>query len=523
MTTSGIPVETAYTSGHLKGFDPRIELGEPGYFPYTRGIHPSMYRSRLWTMRQYGGFGTATETNQRYRALLARGQTGLSVAFDLPTQMGLDSDHPMADGEVGKTGVAISTAEDMAALFDGIPLENISVSLTINAPASILWCFYLYLAERRGISWKKLSGTIQNDILKEYIARGTFIFPPAPSLRLAVDAIEFGVRQAPMWYPISVSGYHIREAGATPVQEIAFTLANAIAYVQETVKRGLGADDFAPRLSFFFNAHNHFLEEIAKFRAARRLWAHIMKDRFHAKHPDSLKLRFHTQTAGVTLTLQQPMNNLVRVTFQALAAVLGGTQSLHINGFDEAIALPTDHSATLALRTQQIIAHESGAPDVVDPLGGSCFIESLTNELERRAMDYLDRIDGMGGVLRAIEQGFVKQEIEASAYAWQREMEAGQHRVVGVNVYQETEESRFPYLTVDLSLQEKQIKRLQAYREFRDTRALRQRLREVEGTGRSRRNVLPSVYGAVKAGATLGEITGALKEAWGGYRASAVF
>lgn len=522
-TSSGIPVEPVYTEEDAGKFETQAMPGAPGAYPYTRGIYPSMYRGRFWTMRQYSGFATAEETNRRYKALRARGQTGLSVAYDLPTQMGLDSDHPLAEGEVGKTGVAVSTVEDMAVLFADIPLEKVSVSMTINAPAAILWCFYLNLAEKRGHSWKSLAGTIQNDILKEYIARGTFIFPPMPSLGLAVDAIEFGMKQVPAWHPISISGYHIREAGATAAQEVAFTLANGIAYVEEAVKRGLAVDGFGPRLSFFFNAHNNFFEEIAKFRAARRLWARIMKERFGARNPESLKLRFHTQTAGVTLTLQQPMNNLVRVTFQALAAILGGTQSLHTNGFDEALALPTEHAATLALRTQQILAHESGVPDVADPLGGSYFVESLTSALEARAQEYLDRIEALGGTLKAVEQGFVKQEIEASAYAWQREMEQGLHRVVGVNAYEEREEVSAPYLTVDAAMQEKQIARLLEFRKRRDKRALKSRLKELQGLARRKANVVPGIYEAVKVEATVGEIAGALKEIWGGYRAPSGF
>ena len=440
MTGSGIPIERIYTPEDLEGWDYLTQLGFPGDYPYTRGVQPTMYRGRLWTMRQYAGFGTAQETNERFRFLLGQGQTGLSVAFDLPTQIGYDSDHDLAEGEVGRVGVAIDSLEDMGVVFDGIPLDRVSTSMTINAPASILLAMYQAVGEKQGVPPAKLNGTVQNDILKEYVARGTYIFPPEPSMRLVTDIFEYCSKTIPSWNTISISGYHIREAGSTAVQEIAFTLANGIAYVQAAIDKGLDVDAFAGRLSFFFNSHVNFFEEVAKFRAARRLWARIMKERFGAKNPRSYRLRFHTQTAGSSLTAQQPDNNIIRTTMQALAAVLGGTQSLHTNSRDEALALPTEDSVRIALRTQQIIAYESGAADTIDPLAGSYFIEKLTDEIEARALSYIEKIDDMGGAVRAVENGFMQREIQDSAYKYQRAVESKQKRVVGVNCFQIEEE-----------------------------------------------------------------------------------
>ena len=475
-TTSGIEVRTFYTPRDLEQSAYERDLGAPGEYPYTRGVQATMYRGRFWTMRQYAGFATAEESNRRYRYLLAQGQTGLSVAFDLPTQMGYDSDHPLATGEVGKVGVSIASLEDMETLFKDIPLDRVSTSMTINATAGILLAMYIAVAEKQGVNRSQLSGTIQNDILKEYSARGTYIFPPRPSLRLITDIFAFCARELPDWNTISISGYHMREAGSTAVQEVAFTLANGIEYVRAATKAGLDVDTFAPRLSFFFNAHNELFEEVAKFRAARRLWAKIMRERFGAKHPRSLMLRFHTQTAGCTLTAQQPDNNVVRVTLQALAAVLGGTQSLHTNSRDEALALPSEASARLALRTQQIIAHESGVTDTVDPLAGSYYVEALTNEIEQAAQAYIDRIEAMGGAAAAIERGFVQDEIHQSAYRYQKEIERGERVVVGVNQFAMEERPPEGLLKVDPTVQEAQISRLRRLRAERDNPAVQRAL-----------------------------------------------
>ncbi|HEY8393314.1 MAG TPA: methylmalonyl-CoA mutase family protein, partial [Thermaerobacter sp.] len=466
-TISGLPVKRVYTAADLEGFDPDRDLGEPGEYPYTRGVYPTMYRGRLWTMRQYAGYATAEESNRRFKYLLEQGQTGLSIAFDLPTQIGYDADHPMAEGEVGKVGVSVSSLADMEVLLDGIPLDRVSTSMTINAPAAILLAMYIAVAEKQGVPPEKLSGTIQNDILKEYVARGTYIFPPGPSMRLITDIFAYCAEHLPNWNTISISGYHIREAGATAVQEVAFTLANAKAYVRAALDAGLDIDRFAPRLSFFFNAHMDFFEEIAKFRAARRMWARIMREEFGAKNPRSWMLRFHTQTAGSTLTAQQPENNIVRVTLQALMAVLGGTQSLHTNAMDEALALPTDETARIALRTQQIIAYESGVTNTVDPLAGSYFVESLTNRIEEEAQRYLDRIEEMGGAVAAIERGFMQREIMDAAYRYQREVESGRRVVVGVNKYVIEEEPPRNLLRVDPSVRERQIRRLEEVRRRR--------------------------------------------------------
>jgi len=506
----------------ISGWDSIQELGLPGQYPYTRGVYPGQYRSRLWTMRQYAGFGSARESNQRYRYLLSKGTTGLSVAFDLPTQIGIDSDHPLAQGEVGRVGVAIDSLEDMEVLFEGIPLERVSTSMTINATAPILLALYFATAERQGADLKRLSGTVQNDILKEYIARGTYIYPPKPSMRLVTDIFAFCRAHAPEWNTISVSGYHIREAGATAAQEIAFTLANGIAYISAAIDRGLDVDEVAPRVSFFLNAHNNFLEEIAKFRAARRMWAHIMRGRFKAKNPRSWAFRFHTQTAGSTLTAQQPDTNIVRVALQALSAVLGGTQSLHSNSRDEALALPTEASALLALRTQQIIAYESGITNTVDPVAGSYTIEKLTNELQQVAEAYIDKIDGLGGMLAAIERGFVQREIQQAAYEYQAEIENGSRVIVGVNRYQEGPRQEIPILRIDPQIERKQVERLQKLRAGRDSGRVGRELREVEAAARGKRNLLPAILEAVKAYATVGEISGTLAGVFGHYQESVV-
>jgi methylmalonyl-CoA mutase N-terminal domain/subunit len=519
-TPSQIEVKAVYRASDLAGFDPERDLGEPGAYPFTRGVYPNMYRGRLWTMRQYAGYATARESNRRYRYLLEQGQTGLSVAFDLPTQMGYDSDHPLAQGEVGKVGVAIDTLADMETLFEGIPLDRISTSMTINATAPILLAMYLAVARKQGVAWERVSGTVQNDILKEYIARGTYIYPPGPSLRLCTDIFEFCSRFVPKWNVISISGYHIREAGATAVQELAFTFGNAITYVQAAVDRGLPVDEFAPRLSFFFNVHNHFLEEIAKFRAARRIWARLMRERFSARDPRSMMLRFHAQTAGSTLTAQQPEVNVVRVTLQALAAVLGGAQSLHCNARDEALGLPTEEAARLALRTQQVIAYESGVADTVDPLGGSYAIESLTNEIERRVFDYLDRIEALGGMLRAIEIGWVQKEIHESAYAYQRAIESGEQVVVGVNRFVLPEDRPIPVLRIDPEIEQAQVERLRRIKAERDAAAVRRALAELEEAARSTENLMPFIIRAVEAYATLGEISDCLRRVFGEHRES---
>lgn len=523
-TGGGVPVERLYTPENIKDLDYTEDLGFPGDYPYTRGVQPTMYRGRFWTMRQYAGYASAEESNERYKYLLQQGQTGLSVAFDLPTQIGYDSDHPMAQGEVGKVGVAIDSLEDMEILFDGIPLDKVSTSMTINAPASILLAMYIAVGEKQNVPADKLSGTIQNDILKEYIARGTYIFPPKPSMRLITDIFEFCSKHVPKWNTISISGYHIREAGSTAVQEVAFTLADGIAYVEAAVKKGLDPNVFGRRLSFFFNSHNDFLEEIAKFRAARRLWAKIMRERFGVTNPNAQKLRFHTQTAGCTLTAQQPENNIIRVTIQALAAVLGGTQSLHTNSFDEALALPTEESVRIALRTQQIIAYESGVTNTVDPLAGSYYLEWLTNEIERRAREYIDKIDEMGGMLVAIEKGYVQQQIQDSAYAYQRAIEKGEQIVVGVNKFQiEEKGTSRKILRVDPSMAEKQIARLRALKESRDNVKVKEALEEIRKAAKDESaNLMPKILEAVKVYATLGEICDVLREEFGEYRESII-
>jgi len=494
------------------------DLGAPGEFPYTRGIYPNMYRGRLWTMRQYAGYASAEESNARYKYLLAQGTTGLSVAFDLPTQIGLDSDDPLAHGEVGKVGVAIDSLEDMERLFAGIPLAEVSTSMTINATAAILLSLYLAVARKQGVPFDKVRGTLQNDILKEYIARGTYIYPPGPSLRLVTDIFGFCAREVPNWNTISISGYHIREAGSTAVQEVAFTLADGITYVEAALTAGLAIDDFAPRLSFFFNAHNNLLEEIAKFRAARRLWARIMRDRFKARDPRSLMLRFHTQTAGSSLTAQQPEVNIVRTTIQALAAVLGGTQSLHTNSMDEALALPTESAARVALRTQQVIAYESGVVETADPLGGSYAIEHLTDEIEAGAVEYLKKIEAMGGMLRAIEVGYVQREIQEAAYRYQKAIEAQEQVVVGVNRFQLEEEPPMKLLRIDPALEEAQVERVRALRERRDTRVVTEALTRLKQAATTDENLLPRILECVEAYATVGEISNALREIWGEYR-----
>ncbi len=519
-TSSGIDAGPVAVAGDVRpGLEDR--LGLPGEYPFTRGVQPTMYRGRFWTMRQYAGFGTAEESNRRYRYLLASGQTGLSVAFDLPTQMGRDSDHPRARGEVGKVGVAIDSIEDMATLLDGIPLGEVSTSMTINATGGILLALYQAVAERQGVAPADLQGTIQNDILKEYAARGTYIYPPGPSLRFITDIFAYAARVMPKWNPISISGYHIREAGSTAVQEVAFTLADGIAYVEAALQAGLDVDAFAGRLSFFFNAHNNLLEEVAKYRAARRLWARIMKERFRARDPRSMMLRFHTQTAGSMLTAQQPDNNVVRVTLQALAAVLGGTQSLHTNSRDEALGLPTEESVRIALRTQQIIANESGVADLVDPLGGAWAIERITDEIEEGAKVYLSRIDEMGGMVEAISRGYVQKEIQDAAYAWQKQVESKEQVVVGVNAFR-SDDPPVPAMKLDPALEEQQVARLRALRARRDGVAARQAIDAVRTAARGTDNLMPHVLAAVKAEATLGEISDALREVFGEYRETVV-
>lgn len=520
--TSGLELKTFYKPEDLKDWDAEAGLSFPGEYPFTRGIYPTLYRGRLWTMRQYAGYGTARESNARFRYLLEQGQTGLSVAFDLPTQIGLDSDHPLAQGEVGRVGVAIDTLEDMELLFRHIPLERVSTSMTINATAAILLALYFAVAEKQGASLGKLSGTIQNDILKEYIARGTYIYPPEPAMRIVTDIFAFCRDHAPEWNTISISGYHIREAGSTAVQEVAFTLANGIAYVEAARARGLDVDQIAPRLSFFLNAHNDLLEEVAKFRAARRLWARIMRERFKARSPRSWVFRFHVQTGGSTLTAQQPDVNLVRVTLQALAAVLGGTQSLHTNARDEALALPTEASVLLALRTQQILAFESGVANTVDPLAGSYTIEKLTNQVEQSAEEYLRKIDALGGVLRAIESGYIQREIQQAAYDYQKAVESGEQVVVGLNRYAGDEPASPPILRIDPEVERGQVERLREFRARRDAARVAEALRQVGETARSDRNLMPTIIGAVKACTTVGEIADALRGVFGEYQESVV-
>jgi len=523
-TSSHIPVNPLYTPADLKGSDYDSEVGYPGEYPFTRGVQATMYRGRLWTMRQYAGMGDAEESNKRYKYLLANGTTGLSVAFDLPTQIGLDSDHPLAAGEVGKVGVAIDSIEDMQRLFDGIELTKISTSMTINATASILLALYVGVARRQGTSddIRKLSGTVQNDVLKEYIARGTYIYPPQQAMRVITDMFAWANENVPDWNTISISGYHMREAGSTAVQEVAFTLGNGMAYVEAAVKAGLDVDQFAPRLSFFFNAHNNFLEEVAKFRAARRMWARIMREHFKAKHPKSWMLRFHTQTAGSTLTAQQPENNIVRTAIQAMAAVLGGTQSLHTNSYDEALALPTEQAARIALRTQQVIAYESGAPQTIDPLAGSYYVESLTNEIEKRAAEYLGKIEVLGGMLKAVERGFVQHEIQNAAYEYQQAVDQKQAIVVGVNRFEVEEEKPIPIQRIDPALEPKQVERLRALRAKRDAGPWKAALAGVEDAARSGANVMPRILAAVEASATVGEISDAMRRVFGEYKEAVV-
>jgi len=521
-TISGLPVDSLYTEKSIPNWDPEDALGYPGEFPYTRGIYPTMYRGRLWTMRQYAGFGSAVESNQRYRYLLSKGQAGLSVAFDLPTQIGMDSDHPLAQGEVGKVGVAIDSLEDMEALFDGIQLEKVSTSMTINATAAILLCLYVAVAKKQGANLARLSGTVQNDVLKEYIARGTYIYPVRPAMRIVTDIFAWCRESLPKWNTISISGYHIREAGSTAIQEIAFSLADGIAYVQAAIDAGLGVDDFAPQLSFFFNAHNDLLEEIAKYRAARRLWARIMRDRFAARDPRSLLLRFHVQTAGSSLTAQQPENNIVRVAIQALAAVLGGCQSLHTNSLDEALALPTEDAALIALRTQQIIAHETGVTNTVDPVAGSYAIEHLTNEIEKGAAAYIEKIDALGGMLRAIESGFVQGEIQKAAYAYQRAIEEKEQIVIGVNDFVSEEERTVPTLRIDAEIERSQVARLNALRAKRDSARVQFALAELQRRAATSENLLPAILTAVESYATVGEISNALSRVFGEYQESVV-
>jgi len=521
-TSSNIPVRPLYTPSDLEGWEQEKEAGYPGEFPFTRGVQASMYRGRLWTMRQYAGMGDAEESNKRYKYLLANGTMGLSVAFDLPTQIGLDSDNTLAMGEVGKVGVAIDSIEDMERLFEGIDLTKISTSMTINATGSILLALYVAVAKRKGGDIRKLSGTVQNDVLKEYIARGTYIYPPQQAMRIITDLLAWANENVPEWNTISISGYHMREAGSTAVQEVAFTLSNGIAYVQAAIDAGLDVDRFAPRLSFFFNAHSNFLEEVAKYRSARRMWAYIMRDRFKAKNPRSWMLRFHTQTAGSTLRAQQPENNIVRTALQALSAVLGGTQSLHTNSFDEALALPTEQAARIALRTQQVIAYESGVPQTIDPLAGSYYVEWLTNEIEQRAKEYLDKIEALGGMLKAIERGYVQQEIQNAAYDYQQAVDREQAVVVGVNRFTIDEEKPIPLLRMDEALERKQVERIRALRMRRDKAAWEAALREVEEAARSGANLMPAIIGAVEALATVGEISDAMRKVFGEYREAVV-
>ncbi len=521
-TSSHIPVHPLYTPADLGDLDYDTQVGYPGEYPYTRGVQATMYRGRLWTMRQYAGMGDAEESNKRYRYLLAQGTTGLSVAFDLPTQIGLDSDHVLAAGEVGKVGVAIDSVEDMERLFADIDLTKISTSMTINATASILLALYVAVARRQGADIRQLSGTVQNDVLKEYIARGTYIYPPTQAMRIITDLFAWTNENVPDWNTISISGYHMREAGSTAVQEVAFTLADGIAYVGAAIGAGLDVDKFAPRISFFFNAHNNFLEEVAKFRCARRMWAHIMREKFQAKNPRSWMLRFHTQTAGSTLTAQQPENNIVRTALQALAAVLGGTQSLHTNSFDEALALPTEEAARIALRTQQVIGYESGVAQTIDPLAGSYYIEALTNEIEARATEYLSKIEALGGMLKAIERGYVQAEIQNAAYEYQRAVDQGEAVVVGMNRFSVDEEKSVPIQRIDESLEPKQIERLRALRARRDTQRWQESLRQVEDAARSGANLMPRILTAVEALATVGEISDTLRRVFGEYQEAVV-
>jgi len=517
-TVSGQPIQRLYTPTDVADLDYGRDIGFPGQYPFTRGVHPTMYRGRLWTMRMFAGFGTGEETNQRYKYLLRHGETGLSVAFDFPTLYGYDTDAPEAEGEFGKCGVAVSSLADMEILFQGIPVDQITTSMTINGPAAVIWAMYIAAAEKRGIPMDRLGGTIQNDILKEYIAQKSWLFPPRPSMRLIIDTIEFGSRYLPRWNTISISGYHIREAGSTAVQELAFTLADGLAYVQAAVDRGLEVDSFAPRLSFFFNAHNDFFEEIAKYRAARRIWAREMRERFRARNPRSLWLRFHTQTAGCSLTAQEPENNIVRTAIQALAAVLGGTQSLHTNSMDEALALPSETAVRIALRTQQIIAHESGVANSVDPLAGSYMIEALTDRMEHQAYEYFEKIEALGGVVPAIEKGFFQKEIAASAYRYQRELDQQQKIIVGVNKYASDEPARIPILRMDPQGERRQLERLARVRRQRDNDLLAHRLESLRSAAQGTENLMPYILDAVRANGTLGEICAALRDVFGEYR-----
>jgi len=516
-TVSGRKIKSVYTPLDLENFDYLKQSGFPGEFPYTRGVHPTMYRGRLWTMRQFSGFGTAEDTNKRYKYLLSHGQTGLSVAFHLPTLMGIDSDHPLAEGEIGKCGVTVDSLADMETLFNGIPLDKISTSMTINPPAAVLWAMYIAVAEKQGVSPKVISGTIQNDILKEYIAQKTFVFPPKPSMKLIVDTFEYGTKEVPRWNTISISGYHIREAGSTAAQELAFTLRDGIEYVEWAQERGLDIDEFVPRLSFFFNAHNDFFEEIAKYRAARKIWAEVMRERFGAKNPRSMWLRFHTQTSGVSLMAQQPYNNVIRVAIQALAGVLGGTQSLHTNSLDETYALPSEEAVTIALRTQQIIAHESGVINCIDPLGGSYFIEKLTSEMEKEAKDYIKKIDDMGGMVKAIELGFPQKEIADSAYWYQQAVEKKEKLIVGVNAF-EMEHEPIPLLDINETVAKQQLARLKEIKKTRNNSQVRERLRDLKKAAEGDINLMPFILKCVKAYATLGEIMDSLKEVFGEYK-----
>nr|WP_209466441.1 methylmalonyl-CoA mutase family protein [Symbiobacterium terraclitae] len=518
------PVKRFYGPDDIAGFDYERDLGDPGEYPFTRGVHPTMYRGKLWTMRQFAGFGTAEETNARFRYLLEQGQTGLSTAFDMPTLLGYDSDHPYANGEVGKLGVAIDSLRDFEILFEGIPLDKVSTSMTINPPASIMLAMYLVVAERQGVSWDQVSGTIQNDILKDYIAQKTYIYPPGPSMRLITDVMAFCARNVPRWNTISISGYHIREAGATAAQELAFTLADGMAYVEAGIKAGLDVDEFAPRLSFFFDVHNDFFEEIAKFRAARRIWARVMRDRYGAKNPRSWMLRTHAQTAGVSLTAQQPENNIVRVTLQALAAVLGGTQSLHTNSYDEALALPSEEAVRIALRTQQIIAEESGVANVVDPLAGSYYVEHLTNKLEEEAYEIFAKIEALGGVVAAIEKGWFQQQIADSAYRFQRRVMNGDYRVVGVNAYADPDEKPTTnILKVNPEVQRRQIERVRQVRQERDQKAAAAALAELRRASQTSENLMPYIIACVRNYCTVGEICGMWREVWGEYREESVY
>ena len=522
-TISGIEVAPLYTAASVD-LDETRDLGRPGEFPFTRGVYPSMYRGRLWTMRQFAGFGTAEETNERFRYLLEHGQTGLSVAFDMPTLMGYDSDHPRSLGEVGREGVAIDSLADMRALFAGIPLGEVSTSMTVNSPAAILLAFYVCVGEEQGVAREALRGTIQTDILKEYIAQKEYIFPPAPSMRLVTDMVEFCAREMPLWHPISISGYHIREAGSTAAQELAFTLADGFTYVEWALARGMEIDEFAPRLSFFFNAHLDFFEEIAKYRAARRIWATVLRDRYGAKDPRSLLMRFHTQTAGVSLTAQQPEVNIVRTAIEALAAVLGGTQSLHTNSFDEALALPTEDAVRIALRTQQVIAHETGVVNTIDPLGGSYYLEHLTGELERQAYEYFRQIDELGGVIAAIEQNFFQQEIADASFRYQAEVESGQRVIVGVNRYETADEEPIPTLRIEPALEPQQIERVVAVRAARDSAAVERHLAAISGAAaRDDVNLMPLLVDAVRDNVTMGEVCDAFRAVWGVWRETPVF